>query len=113
MSQVEEAKEVRDSRPVTSFEEAQEEARRHHAGEGKSGCLAGCNDAPAYNAKCGPDVGRDDFPHESEPFEDDVRDVEDCEEPLVVGGGEVELFLHACYLCVSGFEASAYDLGRI
>ena len=42
-----------------------------------------------------------DFPHQREPFEEDVGDVEDCKEPLVVGGGEMELFLHSCYLCVS------------
>ena len=102
MTQVEERQQVWDSRTITSFEETEEETRSHHPGEAECAGLAGGDDAPADNAKGGPHVRGKDLPHEGEPFEEDVGDVEDCEEPLVVRGGEVEVFCHSCDLGVSG-----------
>ena len=85
MPQIKKAEQIGYSRPVASLEKAQEETCRHHAREGESSGLQSSDDAPAHNAESGPDVRRDDFPHEREPFEDDVGDIEDCQEPLVVG----------------------------
>ena len=107
MTQVEEGEEVGDSGTIASFEETEEETRGHHPGEAECAGLAGGDDAPADNAKGGPHVRGEDLPHEGEPFEEDVGDVEDCEEPLVVRGGEVEVFCHSCDLGVSGGRMSA------
>ena len=38
---------------------------------------------------------RNDFPHERHPFEEDVRDVEEGEKPLVLGIVHVETLAHA------------------
>ena len=99
--QVEEAEQVGDAGPVAGLEEAEEEARGHHAREGEGRGLQRRDDAPPHHAEGRPDVRREDLPHQREPLEDDVGDVEDGEQPLVVGRGEVEVFLHPCYLCVS------------
>jgi len=78
MPQVKEAQEIGDSGAVAGFEESEEEARGHHAGERGGGGLQRGDDAPAHDAEGGPYVRREDLPHEREPLEDDVRDVEDC-----------------------------------
>lgn len=64
--------------------------------------MQGCDDAETRDADCGPDMWWDDFPHQNEPLEEDIGDVEDGKKPLVVWGGEVELFLHACDFGVAG-----------
>lgn len=48
-------------------------------------------DAPAEDADGGPDVRRDELPHQSQGLEEDIGYVKDREEPLVLGGGELEV----------------------
>lgn len=112
MPQVEEAQQIWDSWTVAGFEEAQEEARAHHLGEGEGSGLAGSYDAPADDAEGGPHVWWDDLPHQGKPFEDDVGDVEDGQEPLVVGGGEMEVFFHSCNLGISRERSGGFRRGN-
>lgn len=106
MAEIEKAHEIWYPRSKTRFEKSEEESRGHHAGERECGCLTGGGDAPADDTKGGPNVRGDDLPHYREPFKDDVGDVEDCEEPLVLGRGEIEVYVQMGDFCISGGRIS-------
>lgn len=95
VSEVEEGQQVGNTGSVASFKHAHEEPRGHHALEGEGGGLQRCGNAPAQDAEGCPHVRGDDFPHEREPLEDDVGDVEDGQQPLVLAARELEFRLHA------------------
>ena len=59
------------------------------------------NQPPAKNNKSRPDVGRDNFPHQGLPFEQNVRDVENGEQPLIAIPVQLEIVFHASHLCVA------------
>ena len=44
---------------------------------------------------------RDELVHYRHPFEEDIRDVEGCQEPLVLAVGDVEVIGEDCDLCVA------------
>ena len=66
--------------------------------------MEGGDDAPGEDEGGDVDVGREDFPEEGHPFEDDVGDVEGGEGPFVpVFAGRVglEVFVHAGDFCIA------------
>lgn len=83
MAQVEKGEQIGNPRAIAGFEEAEEEARGHHTRPGGCSCLTSGGDTPTCDANGSPDVGRYEFPHEREPFEDDVADIKDRQKPLV------------------------------
>ena len=95
MSQVEEGEQVDDTRRVGGLEGAEEKAQSHHALPVLRGRLECRDETPAEDDGGADKVRRQDFPEEQGEFEDDVGDVEDCEEPFVAVADEVEGRFHA------------------
>lgn len=58
--------------------------------------LQTCDETPAEDAETDVDVRGDEFVEEDHPFEGDVGDVESCEEPVVLWGGEGEGSIEPC-----------------
>lgn len=95
MPQVKERKKVRNTRSITGLKKTHEEAQSHFAGPGVRARLGAGDEAPAEDAPGAPDVRRDELPHQRLEFEQDVADVEDCEQPFVAVGSEFEVGGHA------------------
>lgn len=71
--------------------------------------LGGGKGLPSENADGGPPVRRHDLPHDGLELEDDVRNVEDGQQPVVAIAVELEVLFHACDLGISRFHTrSAY-----
>ena len=76
-ARIEETEKIRKARTVASFRHGQKPAAYHYTGPVESGGLECRGKAPNSNTAESPDMWREYLPHESEPFEEDIRDIED------------------------------------
>lgn len=67
---------------------------------------------PSEDADCGPPVRRHDLPHDGLELEDDVRNVEDGQQPVVAIAVELEVLFHACDLGISNKFHTRSAYGR-
>ena len=109
MPQVEEREKVRYTRSVSSLEGSEEESKSHHTGPILCCRLEDGDCTKAEDDNGGPDMWWDNLPHQREPLEDYIADVEYCEQPLIFVTREVEILLHARDLGVPMQALAKYD----
>ena len=96
MPQIKKRQQIRYAWSKARFTDTQEKATGHHPSPTVRASLRASNQPPTQDGEGQPHVRWYDLPHQRLEFEDDVGDVEDCQEPSVVVSDEMQIFGHTC-----------------